>query len=136
MRKSLLRIVQPLLATLMLAAGLVVMQAVTATPASAHGNACTGAPDRGPNYDFHQSCHNHDDCYYHKPHGPDHIGRIICDSNFYVDMHDSCDQLHATASLQHQDCYRTAKLYFNIVSGLGGFFFDRAGPGTLSLIHI
>lgn len=135
MRKSLFRIVQPLLALLLAAAGLVTVQVATAGPAAAHGNACTGAPDRGVNYDFHQACHNHDSCYFHKPHGPDDWGRIVCDSNFYVDTHDSCDRLNARSSPELQDCYRVAKLYFGIVSRTGPFFFKKAGPGTYPFHH-
>lgn len=33
------------------------------TPVSAHGDACTNAPDSGPFWNFHDSCHRHDDCY-------------------------------------------------------------------------
>lgn len=41
-----------------------------------HGDACTGVPDSGPGFDFHEPCHRHDDCYDNPPRGRTHDGRL------------------------------------------------------------
>lgn len=101
-----------------------VMLAGPAPQASAHGNACTNAPDSGPVWDFHSACHKHDDCYDDKPYGNSQWGRLQCDTVFMANMRKSCRSDYGTWNPARYACYDAANLYFGAVVAAGWAYWD------------
>ena len=94
------------------------------TPVSAHGDACTNAPDSGPFWNFHDSCHRHDDCYARKPYGNSQWGRLRCDSNFYSNMRSSCSSRCAWYDPRRGWCNNAASIYGAAVVAAGWYYWD------------
>lgn len=132
MKRTLTRIAMSLLATLMAAVSLVSANVVTAAPAAAHGDACSEVPDKGPFFNFHDACHNHDNCYFHKPHGNNSAGRKQCDEEFLKDMRNYCGRVYNKwyEKPSKQICKGIAWSYYVGVRNYGSKYFYQAGPGT------
>ena len=86
----------------------------------AHSNACTAVPDSGRYFNFHSSCHEHDDCYARCG------GRRTCDWRFYRDMRSSCRSRYARwyQMFPRSRCYRYSNYYYFGVRVLGWLFYS------------
>jgi len=89
-------------------------------------------PDRGPGFDFADSCRLHDLCYGIKPYGSSSAGRKACDREFLDNAYDQCSGRGTAGRLWCQDM--ADHYYLGIRIGGGGPF-DRATPpvGTVTV---
>jgi Prokaryotic phospholipase A2 len=118
-----MRIRKAIISVLMMAfASLGVVTLTGTTPVSAHGDACSWAPDSGPVWDFHNSCHGHDHCYATKPYGRSEAGRKHCDDDFHASMRASCRSRYGSLDLRRYACYRVALEYYSWVRAFGWLF--------------
>lgn len=89
-------------------------------------------PDRGPGFDFAESCRNHDLCYGSKPYGSSPGGRAACDYAMAVDTYDHCRGRDGIVSGMW--CTFVADLYYTGVRVGGAGPFERAQPPTGTVI--
>lgn len=116
-------------------AGLLVLAtlAFAAAPAAAHGvntNGCTGVPDSGYGFDFHEQCDDHDRCYSNQPYGSDWRGRRACDREFRSAMLGYCKR-HDWFTRKRTACDTVAVSYYVGVRTLGWPFWLQAEPTTV-----
>lgn len=111
-----------LLATTMMAGAVTVAAPLveTASPVSAHGDACSFSPESGLYWNFHNSCHTHDWCYGAKPYGRSEWGRYRCDVDFLNNMRSSCRSRYAWYDPRRALCYNAATVYYTAVRNFGG----------------
>lgn len=83
-------------------------------------------PDRGPGFDFADSCHRHDLCYGNKPHGAGSAGRKACDQEFLRDAYGQCAD--GRGIIGRLWCQDVADNYYVGIRIGGGGPFDRAEP--------
>lgn len=90
-------------------------------------------PDRGPGFDFADSCHRHDLCYGLKPHGDSSAGRKACDREFLDDAYAQCNDGRGAAARFW--CQDMADNFYVGIRIFGGGPFDRAQPpvGTVTV---
>lgn len=85
-------------------------------------------PDRGPGFDFAESCRRHDLCYGSKPYGGSPAGRAQCDLDMASDTYDHCRS--SGGVVRGMWCIFVADLYYTGVRIGGGGPFQRAEPPT------
>lgn len=113
--------------------GLLILLAAAAWPTAvaAHGdtaNGCTGVPDRGPGFDFHDICDRHDHCYRFRPHGDSRAARKLCDRTFLDEMRDHCKDRR----LRHRiPCEIVAYTYYAGVRTLGSTYWAKGEASSL-----
>lgn len=89
-------------------------------------------PDRGPGFDFAESCRRHDLCYGSKPYGSSPKGRAACDYDMAVDTYDHCRSKGGTA--RGMWCIFVADVYYTGVRIGGAGPFRRAQPPTGTVV--
>ncbi len=105
-----------------------------AAPAAAHGvdtNGCTGVPDSGYGFDFHDACDHHDRCYATKPYGTSSAGRSACDQVFLNDMLSYCSR-YSVWSGPGIACRTVARTYYVGVRVLGYPFWALSAPAPIA----
>lgn len=85
-------------------------------------------PDRGPGFDFAESCRLHDICYGVKPYGSSSAGRKACDRDFLRNAYAQCNDGRGVAGGLW--CQEVADNYYVGIRFFGGGPFDRAQPPT------
>lgn len=104
------------------------------SPTLAHGantNGCTGVPDSGYGFDFHEICDDHDRCYGAKPYGDGWRGRRGCDRVFRSAMREHCKQ-HEWYTTKRAACDTVAAAYYIGVRAFGWTYWQRAEPTVIA----
>lgn len=105
-----------------------------ATPVAAHGagtNGCTGVPDSGYGFNFHDACDRHDRCYSTKPYGSSSAGRSACDRVFLNEMLGYCSRYSAWSG-RGIACRVVARTYYVGVRVLGYPFWVLSSPAPIA----
>lgn len=105
-----------------------------AAPAAAHGagsNGCTGVPDSGYGFNFHDPCDRHDRCYSIKPYGTSSAGRSACDRVFLNEMLGYCSR-YSSWSGRGIACRVVARTYYVGVRVLGYPFWALSSPAPIA----
>lgn len=105
-----------------------------AAPAAAHGvdsNGCTGVPDSGYGFNFHDACDRHDRCYSIKPYGTSSAGRSACDRVFLGEMLSYCSR-YSSWSGRGIACRVVARTYYVGVRVVGYPFWALSSPAPIA----